>query len=208
MQLNLLALDGEVPLVRFYPDFLSVAEADLLLRQSLELDWQQNQIRMFNRWIPRMFNRWIPLPRLEIMFGDSADYRYLYSGSVEVEARSWDEAPFLRELRDRLEEFTGYKYQVAFGNQYRSGRDHMGYHSDDEPSLGVKPAISSVSLGATRVFKLRSRLGKEKPMSYELTHGSLVVMEPGCQEAYQHAVMKTVKDVGVRVNWTFRPYGG
>lgn len=200
MQLDLLTLDEEVPLVRFYPNFLSVVEADLLLRQSLELDWQQNQIRMFNRWIP--------LPRLEIMFGDSADYRYLYSGSVEVEARSWNEAPFLRELRNRLELFTGYGYQVAFGNQYRSGRDHMGYHSDDEPSLGVKPAIASVSLGATRVFKLRSRFDKAKPVSYELTHGSLLVMEPGCQEAYQHAVMKTVRDVGMRVNWTFRPWMG
>ncbi len=199
LQLDLLVGKEDGLPVRFYPDFLSVAEADLLLRQSLDLDWQQNQIRMFNRWIP--------LPRLEIMFGDSAEYRYLYSGSVEVEARSWDEAPFLRELRDRLESFTGYKYQVAFGNQYRSGRDHMGYHSDDEPSLGVRPAIASVSLGATRVFKLRSRLGKAKPVSYELTHGSLVVMEPGCQEAYQHAVMRTARDVGVRVNWTFRPYG-
>lgn len=198
MQLGLLALEEEMPLVRVYPDFLGVAEADVLLERSLALDWQQNRIRMFNRWIP--------LPRLEIMFGDSADYRYLYSGSVELVARSWEEAPFLRELRDRLEVFTGYRYQLAFGNQYRSGRDHMGYHSDDEPSLGVKPAIASISLGATRVFKLRSRFGKAKPVSYELTHGSLVVMEPGCQEAYQHAVMKTARDVGVRVNWTFRPY--
>ena len=200
VQLNLLALEEEMPLVRVYPDFLGVAEADVLLERSLALDWQQNQIRMFSRWLP--------LPRLEIMFGDSANYRYLYSGSVELMARSWQEAPFLRELRDRLEVFTGYRYQLAFGNQYRSGRDHMGYHSDDEPSLGVKPAIASISLGATRVFKLRSRLGKAKPVSYELTHGSLVVMEPGCQEAYQHAVMKTARDVGVRVNWTFRPYRG
>jgi alkylated DNA repair dioxygenase AlkB len=34
----------------------------------------------------------------------------------------------------------------------------------------------------------------------------LLVMQPGCQENFVHAVPKTAKACGERVNWTFRPY--
>lgn len=36
--------------------------------------------------------------------------------------------------------------------------------------------------------------------------GSLLIMLPGCQEEWVHAVPKTARPVGDRINWTFRPY--
>jgi alkylated DNA repair dioxygenase AlkB len=182
-------------LTDFQPEFLNLSEANELLEHSLKLEWQHNSIRMFGKPLK--------LPRLEAMFGDS-DYRYFYSGSVELLAKPWSEP--LRKLRDRVEEITGYKYQLVIGNQYRSGSDYIGYHADNEPSLGKSPAIASISLGATRTFKVRQNIKGAKPISFELTHGSLILMRPGCQELCKHAIAKTSRPCEVRINWTFRPY--
>jgi hypothetical protein len=47
-QLNLFGAPDSPP-VKYWPGFLSSLQADELLSQSLELDWQQNQITMFVR---------------------------------------------------------------------------------------------------------------------------------------------------------------
>lgn len=98
-QLNLFGAPDSLP-VSYWPGFLSTAQADELLCQSLELDWQQNQIVMFGQTQV--------LPRLEAMFGDSENYFYLYSGSVSLRAKRWP--PFLMELRALIESATGHRY--------------------------------------------------------------------------------------------------
>ena len=80
----------------------------------------------------------------------------------------------------------------------------MGWHSDDEPELGRKPVIASLSLGATRRFRLRSRTRGVAPLGLDLEHDSLLVMGGETQEHWQHAVPKTRRPVGLRINLTFR----
>jgi alkylated DNA repair dioxygenase AlkB len=193
-QLNLLDL-CDAPPVQYWPGFLNRTQADALLEQSLGLEWQQNHMKMFNKPIA--------LPRLEAMFGDSEKYFYVYSGSVELRAKPWP--TFLCNLRNQVQNQTGHCYQVVIGNHYRSAQDSIGYHADDEPTLGPKPAIASISLGATRSFKMKRKEGR-KSFSYDLSHGDLLLMLPGCQESWVHAVPKSTRSCGVRVNWTFRPY--
>jgi alkylated DNA repair dioxygenase AlkB len=194
MRLPVAANSLELP-IRFYPVFLSLAEADAALAQSLTLAWRQVSIRMLGKTLP--------VPRLEILFGDAA-FTYIYSDSVQHQAQPWPE--FLEILRDRIEGLTGYSFPVALGNLYRNGQDSNGYHADDEPELGEKPAIASLSLGATRTFRLKRR-GKGQPSTgIELTHGSLLIMLPGCQEEWVHTIPKTKKVNDPRVNWTFRPH--
>ena len=89
-------------------------------------------------------------------------------------------------------------------NLYRDGRDGMGWHADDEPELGREPAIASVSLGATRRFKLRHRRYRVQPARLDLAHGDLLLMAGATQHHYVHAVPKTARPVGERVNLTFR----
>jgi alkylated DNA repair dioxygenase AlkB len=182
--------------VQFFPQFLSPALADRLLIESLTLAWQHNEIRMFGKPLA--------LPRLEYMCGDSTDMHYVYSGSVELRAEPWP--PLLEKVRDDIEALTGFGFQVCIGNRYRDGQDSIGYHADDEPSMGLMPAIASISLGATRTFRIKQKLAGAKSVAYELRHGDLLVMQPGCQENFVHAVPKTAKACGERVNWTFRPY--
>ena len=196
-QLNLFSKPElqEVP-VQYYPDFLTLIQADLLFTHCKDLNWRHNQIRMLGKWLD--------LPRLEVMHGDSEDYRYLYSSSVELRASTW--TPLLHWLRHRIEAVTGFKYQLVIGNYYRSGSDHIGWHSDNEKSMGITPAIASLSLGATRRFQLKPKKEKKEPVTYELTHGSLILMLPGCQEGWVHRLCKTAKPVEERINLTFRPY--
>ena len=195
-QLNFFEVPDHPP-IKYWSGFLSRQQADALLSASLALEWHHNRITMFGKAQP--------LPRLETMFGDSESYFYLYSGSVELRAKLWP--PFLAELRAKVQEQTGHSYQVVIGNHYRNGQDSIGYHADNEVTMGQTPAIASISLGATRQFKLRRReKSQTQTYTYALGHGDLLLMEPGCQEAWVHAVPKSAKPCGVRVNWTFRPF--
>lgn len=179
----------------FYPDFLTSEEADRLLEQSEAMQWSHNEFQIFGKNFL--------LPRLEAMYGNS-ECSYTYR-NVTLEPLPWNEP--LQQLREKVEQKTGYAYQVTIGNFYRSGSDHIGWHSDDSPEMGESPAIASISLGATRKFSLRNKSTKEVH-DFELTHGSLLVMHPGCQTDYVHRIAKTSKESGKRINWTFRPHVG
>ena len=79
----------------------------------------------------------------------------------------------------------------------------MGYHSDDEPELGPRPTIASVSLGDRRTFALRHRVTRDR-WTWDLGRGDLLVMTGESQSDYAHAIPKTRRPVGPRLNLTFR----
>src|SRR5688572_10385137 len=87
-------------------------------------------------------------------------------------------------------------------NRYRDGRDSIGFHSDDEPELGINPVIASVTLGAERDFVLKHRKGEK--WTRPLSHGSLLVMGGTLQHHWKHGVAKAAGPVGERINLTFR----
>ena len=89
----------------------------------------------------------------------------------------------------------------------RDGRDAMGWHSDDEPELGPRPVIASVSLGPQRRFWLRRReqgVARREVRGLELPHGSLLCMAGETQRHYQHALPRKSAATGPRINLTFR----
>ncbi|OGX88395.1 alpha-ketoglutarate-dependent dioxygenase AlkB family protein [Hymenobacter glacialis] len=183
----------------FDPDFLPAAEANALLAHFIaDVAWEQRAIRMFGRELPQ--------PRLTAWHGDPAA-RYTYSG-LTWEPRPW--TPPLRDLCQRLEASTGARFNSVLLNYYRDGRDSMGWHADDEPELGTAPIIASLSLGATRRFRLRpigSRAGLA-PIGLDLPNGSLLLMRGLTQQHWQHALPKTARPAGPRLNLTFRWVAG
>jgi len=89
------------------------------------------------------------------------------------------------------------------GNWYRDGQDSMGWHADNEKVLGPNPWIASLSLGATRLFKLRhNRTGQS--IDVPLTAGGLLIMGGSLQHHWRHCVPKSRTATGPRVNLTFR----
>lgn len=191
------AIPGPTPLptgaeLRWFPGYIAAAEADRLFAVlRAEIGWEQHRLRLFGRELPA--------PRLSCWIGD-ADAHYRYSG-VRFEPRPW--TPALAALRDRLNELLGAGFNSVLGNLYRSGADSMGWHADDEPELGPRPLIASLSLGAPRRFLLRSRDRRERAAIW-LDHGSLLVMEGRTQQLTQHCLPKTARAVGERINLTFR----
>lgn len=177
--------------VELRPGWVPDAEA-VFARLGEETAWEQHDITLFGRTVPT--------PRLTAWTGDAA---YRYSG-IANEPQPW--TPTLAALRDRLVAEVGSPFNSCLANLYRDGTDSMGEHSDDEPELGPRPTIASVSLGARRRFVLRHRATGQR-WSYDLGAGDLLVMRAESQADYRHGVPKTRRPVGPRMNLTFRWLG-
>lgn len=188
-----LTLDLPEAEVIFCAAFFPTAEADRLLEQLIATtEWRQDSMKMFGEMKP--------LPRLTAWYGDPGT-RYVYSGIVN-EPRPWTAA--LAEVRDAAESASGVAFNGVLLNRYRTGRDSMGSHADDEAEFGDEPVIASVSFGGSRTFQLRHKRRKGLKGSVELTHGSLLIMRGGTQANWVHQVPKTARPVGERLNLTFR----
>lgn len=179
--------------VRLWPQALQRDAADALFKGLLhDIPWQTEDILIFGDRKR--------VPRLVSWHGD-AGTAYSYSGTAH-EPLPW--TPQLLHLRDQVQRLTGHAYNSVLLNLYRNGQDSMGWHADDEPELGTNPAIASVSLGATRRFKLRHRRRPETAVTLDLAHGDVLLMAGATQHAYVHAVPKTARPAGERINLTWR----
>jgi alkylated DNA repair dioxygenase AlkB len=138
-------------------------------------------------------------PRLTASYGDEG-VTYFYSGTVN-EAVPW--TPTLFEIKRRIEAVRG-RYNDCLLNRYRSGADSVGLHADDEP--GVGDVIGSLSLGATRAFRIRHNATKET-RTFPLGHGTLLIMAGTMQRFWKHEVPRIKENVGERINLTFRHIG-
>ena len=139
-------------------------------------------------------------PRLTASYGDEG-VTYKYSGTVNV-ALPW--TPTLLEIKEKIEAVQG-QYNYCLLNRYRSGQDSMGMHADDEPEMGN--VIGSLSLGATRTFRIKHNTTKET-MNLPLSHGSLLIMAGTMQKFWKHEIPKTKQDIGERINLTYRQIVG
>lgn len=169
------------------------AEADALFDELLNsIDWQQEEVLIFGQ--RRL------VPRLIAWHGDSGA-SYTYSGTAH-DPLPW--TPILQAIRSRVAALTGRDFNSVLLNRYRDGRDGMGWHADDEPELGREPAIASVSFGQPRRFLLRHRRERAARCELLLGHGDVLLMTGPTQHHYLHAVPKTMRAAGERINLTFR----
>lgn len=135
-------------------------------------------------------------PRLTSSYGDNG-VTYRYSGTVNV-ALPW--TPTLLEIKQKIEAVNG-EYNYCLLNRYRSGSDSIGWHADNEPEMGN--VIGSLSLGATRAFKIKHIVTKET-RTFSVSNGTLIVMAGTMQQFWKHEVPKTTEVVSERINLTFR----
>lgn len=180
--------------IEFLSDFLSYEKADDFKNVLLsETDWREEEIQVWGKWHKQ--------PRLIAWYGDEGA-SYAYSGR-RLKPKPW--TPTLSELRYKVEQATSASFNSVLLNYYRDQNDRMGWHSDNESELGVRPTIASLSLGDTRIFLLRHKVRKDlKVRKMELSNGSLLIMSGCTQEFWQHAINKESRPAGPRVNLTFR----
>lgn len=165
----------------------------LLRRLIIEIPWRQETITVWGKSHLQ--------PRLVAWFGDSRA-PYTYSG-ISLSALPW--TPILSGIKESVERLANNRFNSVLLNYYRDHRDSMGYHSDDEPELGERPVIASLSLGAERPFVLKPKDGRiSRPVKITLKSGSLLIMKGSTQKNWKHGIGKESRPCGPRVNLTFR----
>ncbi|WP_028886029.1 alpha-ketoglutarate-dependent dioxygenase AlkB family protein [Teredinibacter turnerae] len=186
---------GDNAWLDIFPQWIATAQARVLFNLLLqECEWEQPAIRIAGRDLP--------IPRLQCWYGDKGAV-LRYSG------KSFPPHPWLKplaELNMQLATVCKRRFNSVLVNCYRDGSDSVGWHADDEPELGEKPLIASISLGATRRFSLKHKFDQQQKTSrhIQLRDGDLVIMRGNTQANWVHAIQKTTSSVGPRINLTFR----
>jgi alkylated DNA repair dioxygenase AlkB len=157
---------------------------------SEQLEWQQHEIRLFGKTHLQ--------PRLISWQGEM---EYCYSGT-HLPPQKYH--PLVLALKKEVESFLKENINGVLINYYRNGADSMGWHSDNEKSLGQNPLVVSLSLGTTRKFKMRYKSDRSLSTELELHSGDLLVLDRGSQSLIEHAVPKQIRIVEGRINLTFR----
>ncbi|MBZ2206169.1 alpha-ketoglutarate-dependent dioxygenase AlkB family protein [Massilia soli] len=179
--------DGELLLLEQLP--LALTNDEVLARLVADTAWRAESITL---WGKRHLQ-----PRLTAWHGEAG---YSYSG-LDLEPLPF--TPLLLTLKQAVELATGHCFNSVLLNYYRSERDSMGMHSDDEAELGPEPAIASLSFGASRRFILRHKHTKQT-LRLELSAGSVLLMRGKTQHFWLHGINKSTRPMGPRLNLTFR----
>lgn len=177
----------------YYDSFFDEEEANaIFLQLRNEISWRSDKIKVFGKTFDQ--------PRLTSLYATN-EKTYSYSG---IEMKPLIFSLLIASLAEKIYEISGIRFTTCLLNLYRNGQDSNGWHSDDEKELGKNPPIASLSLGATRKFKLRKKDNHKQKLDIDLKHGSLLLMLDETQHKWQHQIPKTKKDVGERINLTFR----
>ena len=186
---NLLPKDGTV---NYYGKVLTSKEAnqyfDLLMQNIL---WKNDEVVIFGKHVVTK--------RKAAWYSDS-DYLYTYS-NITKQALPWTKE--LCELKQIVEKLAGAIFNSCLLNLYHNGDEGMGWHSDDEESLGENNTIASLSLGAERTFLFKHKQTKQT-VSLVLEHGSLLVIKDATQANWLHSLPKSKNVTHARINLTFR----
>ncbi len=186
---NLLPCNGHV---NYYGKILSDEE---ILHYFNELNdtiaWKNDEVIIFGKLI--ITNR-------KVAWYANSNIDYTYSN---ISKKALPFTPALLNLKQIIEQKTGETYNACLLNLYQNGSEGMGWHSDDEKELEPLSSIASLSLGADRKFSLKHKQNKQT-VSLILENGSLLEMKNETQLFWKHALPKTTKVLGPRINLTFR----
>ncbi|XP_077995909.1 DNA oxidative demethylase ALKBH2-like [Glandiceps talaboti] len=186
-----------------YVQLFSKREADDLYKECEEqLVYNTGKLAQVN-----IFGKWHNIPRKQVAHGDTG-LTYTFSNNC-IPARPW--IPFLTEIRDKITQVTGQKFNFVLINRYNDGNDHMGAHRDDEKDLVPTASIASLSLGQARdfVFQHANSRGNRAsrdlpPITIELQHGSLLMMNHPTNVYWYHSLPRRKRASLPRINMTFR----
>ena len=137
-------------------------------------------------------------------------YQFSKNHIPGLPAHAWTDAPVVTEIKSRVEEAIGLKFNCALVNIYQNGGEFADWHSDDDPWLGdlSNTTIASVSFGNPRIFAIQPKDNPNLhngPIEIELESGSLAIMSGNFQQRWQHSLPpSTTKQCSSRINITFR----
>ena len=177
--------------VVYYRKAFTIEESKRFFNSLKQLKWAHQDIIVGGKLVKEN--------RLTASYSSDGKITYTYN-STKRAGESFP--PVLLEIKKRVEEILDNtcEFNYCLCNYYIDGEHSIGFHSDDEPQL--RYPIASISFGAARKFKFRSKT-KEPAESIMLEDGSLIVMDEESQKNYLHGIDKE-KNAGARINLTFR----
>jgi alkylated DNA repair dioxygenase AlkB len=144
---NLLHKDGTA---HYYGKILPYREAnryfDLLLQN---IQWKNDEANILGKHI---------VTKRKVAWYGNSDYSYAYSNTTK-QALAWTRE--LSVLKRLIEEITGESFNSCLLNLYHNGNEGLGWHSDDEKSIGKYTPIASLSFGAERKFSFKHKQTKQ-----------------------------------------------
>lgn len=138
-------------------------------------------------------------PRLEAMLGRTAGVQYTYAKNKLI-TEEWSSD--VEQLCQRLSTKYKVQFNACLANYYRTGKDHVGRHADDENDM-ESDIIATVSLGAPRLLRVFDKETGEKQIQLIMRHGSVHVQLSGMQKIRKHEVPQQAVEEA-RVSLTFR----
>lgn len=133
-----------------------------------------------------MYDRIVTVPRLTA-FLPAGDPRF---------------PPIVRTIAQVFSDHYGEHFDRVGANLYRNGSDSVAWHGDRIGRRSRNPIIGIVSLGGSRVFRLRPR-GGGISQAIPVHSGDVLVMGGACQHRWEHCVPK-VSRAQPRISLTFR----
>jgi alkylated DNA repair dioxygenase AlkB len=169
--------------LRLWQHFFSKTLADKYFNTLRnETPWQQRTRKMYDKIVAD--------PRLTAYYGGENGNEWTHT---------------LLEIKQAVENTCNVIFDRVLLNLYRDGKDSVAWHSDTLPADGRHHHIASVTFGDTRIFKVRHKSRKGiSVLDIPLTHGSFLLMDETMQDQYEHHIPKTTRNVGARINLTFR----
>jgi alkylated DNA repair dioxygenase AlkB len=202
MSSSLIQLDTTSQVI-YEPNFLKVS--DKLREHLTNLPW-----KTVTRY--RKGGGKYQLPRKQQCMQDVDANPRLYQQPPNLE---WSEE--VSELKLHLENYLSARlerkvyFDYVLMNLYLNGSSYMSWHSDGEAEEEGLNIIASISIGAERLFKLKTKPSHNIdsflfPLKHDLsmTDGTLIAMTGDTQLGWIHSVPKTKKPKGPRINLTFR----
>ena len=188
-----ISLNLEDASIVYYPVFYSEKSADNLFQTVLnKTPWQQDLITVYGK----TYNQ----PRLTAFYSNTKNA--LEYSNIKMDPHKFSDC--ITSIKNKIEKEVNTEFNSCLLNLYRDGNDSNGWHADNEKQLGINPVIASLSLGAERFFHLKHKTKPHLKHKLILKHGSLLVMKEETQHFWLHQIPKTKKQIGKRINLTFR----
>ncbi len=147
----------------------------------------------------QLHSRLVQLPRWQQAYG--RDYRF--SGQIsQALPIPPDFLPFLTWGREAIEPHL----DSMLVNWYDGTLGHyIGRHRDSAIGMRQGAPIVTVSLGETRIFRMRKWRG-DGQHDFAVDHGSVIVMPYDTNRAWTHEIVKSKRATGRRISITMRAF--
>ncbi|XP_054720563.1 DNA oxidative demethylase ALKBH2-like [Uloborus diversus] len=177
--------------VHIIEKFYSASEADDILRELLEIPFEDINVIVYGRsYTPK---------RKSYAFGDDG-VNYRYSGTSNL-AHPW--TPMMLQMKQDVEAATGKCFNYALVNFYKDGSCAIGMHKDSESSIDKSVGVTTIAFGASRrVTFTRSGYPSQWINS---GHGDLYQMMLPTNDLYYHGIRpdRTIKESRVSVSFRY-----